>query len=110
MTYEDDITPGVWFEDGKNCVRGANGVAIGSAFCISDAKLFAEAGTVTNETGKMPRELQQERDEALGALRDIKKIEDRYDQYYMKGTDPAGQEVSRITTETIDKIEGGGDE
>jgi hypothetical protein len=37
----------------------------------ANAQLIAEAGTVTNETGKTPRELQKERDEVLAALRGL---------------------------------------
>lgn len=37
----------------------------------ANARLIAEAGTVTNETGKTPRQLLAQRDELLAALRGI---------------------------------------
>ena len=44
----------------------------------ANARLIAEAGTVANETGKTPRQLADERDELLKALKDLVDIVDRW--------------------------------
>jgi hypothetical protein len=38
---------------------------------FANAKLIAEAGTIASETGLSPRELAEQREELLGALREI---------------------------------------
>jgi len=55
------ITPGVWVCIQNDCIENAacDHVAntIWSDHCEANAALIAEAGTVTNECGKTPREL-----------------------------------------------------
>jgi len=55
------ITPGVWVCIENDCIENAacDHVAntIWSDHCEANAWLIAEAGTVTNECGKTPREL-----------------------------------------------------
>jgi hypothetical protein len=106
--WKQNITPSEWFqENGK--VYHENGVA-----CIAytdnpeldesqaNMSLCAEAGTVCNETGKTPRELQQERDEALGALRNIKDVSCDDEASMAEIIDT----IERLSTKAIAKIEG----
>jgi len=99
MSYKENITPGEWkvvdCYDGLCIGMGSylensstfyakhrwdcaddDPDALGDPECEANAQLIAEAGTVCNETGKTPRELQQERDEALAALKQVKELAD----------------------------------
>jgi hypothetical protein len=55
------ITPGEWGYCGKNYVESVSGDHVAdttwSNECQANAELIAEAGTVTNETGRTPAEL-----------------------------------------------------
>lgn len=44
----------------------------------ANAKLIAEAGTVTNESGYTPRELLEQRDEAMKVIEKVVRLKDLY--------------------------------
>ena len=75
-----DITKGIWtVDETQDCVRDTKGYLIADCACLYNLKsdeeeaanaiLIAEAGTVANECGVMPKELLQQRDELLEALK-----------------------------------------
>ncbi len=70
------ITKGEWIAEFGNVLTAkrliANCIGNGSSIVNEDranAELIAEAGTVTNECGLSPRQLKEQRDEVLEALK-----------------------------------------
>lgn len=85
MTNTLKITPGVWSRNikppikyvtifaGRNThiAHMATGPELSDTEIEANCTLIAEAGTVANETGLMPREMAGQRAELLEALQDI---------------------------------------
>jgi hemoglobin-like flavoprotein len=82
-----NITKGVWtVETGVHGER--YGVFVDKKLLIScyspiteegeaNASLIAEAGTITNSTGLTPKQLAEQREELLSALKEVIRISDR---------------------------------
>jgi len=69
----------------------------------ANAKLIAEAGTVTNECGLTPRQLLEQRNELLEALKEISKGEGRYDMDKLIHASNTIEDMKNIAKEAIKK-------
>jgi hypothetical protein len=106
---ETKHTKGKWVQNGINGVHTINGSCIAIAEQIGDeeqiqanAKLIAEAGNVTNESGLTPRQLLEQRNEMLDALEFYRKgIEHFYDCINFKQSNLDSEAISFMNESNI---------
>lgn len=81
--YKDRVQELPWMhspwhvEEAHDAVRDADGHLVCAVANSALAELIAEAGTVLHETGLTPRELAEQRDRLLAALKEIADISER---------------------------------